>query len=382
MTHIPKAISLYIHIPFCVRKCNYCDFYSIPFDSALADAYVKALCVEWGQSKKEYYLEHTPVQSIYFGGGTPSLLSVGQWQELKRGLIDNLTVAPDLEWTVECNPDSFTEEKALLWHSMGVTRLTIGIQSLNDDELRCIGRPHTSDEAKAVLTSSVLLKFKSIGADLMYGLPQQTVASFGRSLETVLSMDAVKHLSAYELTVAKNTPFGRQTDLPLPSEDDVCEMAKLLFAKTKAAGFERYEISNFAKKGHRVRHNQAYWDHSPYVGLGPAAHSYVHPVRWANVKNVEQYISLLNDDRQPIDFSETIDREKIIAEMIFLRLRTADGVDETAFRSAAGEEFYSGKRAAVLDEAIKTGLITHDKGQWALTEQGLFIADAMARKLV
>jgi oxygen-independent coproporphyrinogen-3 oxidase len=381
MTDIPETISLYIHIPFCVRKCNYCDFYSIPYDAALADAYVKALCIEWDQKKKEYRLERAPVHTIYFGGGTPSLLSVGQWRELKRRLIDNLTLASDLEWTIECNPESFTEEKALLWHSMGVTRLTIGIQSLNDDELRCVGRPHTADEAKAVLSSPVLLKFKSIGADLMYGLPLQTVSSFAHSLGTVLSTTAVQHLSAYELAVAKNTPFGRQTDLPLPPEETVCDMARLLFSTAKRHGFERYEISNFAKNGHRCRHNEVYWNHSPYLGLGPAAHSYIHPVRWANVKNVERYISMLNDDRLPIVFSETIDRENIIAEMIFLRLRTADGLNDKAFKKAAAEEFYYGKRAAVLDEAIKTGLITHDNVRWRLTEKGMLIADAITRRL-
>lgn len=382
MTDISKVISLYIHIPFCVRKCHYCDFYSVPYDASLADDFIKALAREWDMKKKSHHLENATIHSIYFGGGTPSLLSIHQWRQIKSVLIDRLILASDVEWTIESNPESFTEEKALLWHSMGVTRLTIGIQSLNDDELRFIGRPHTADEAKAVLTSPVLFKFKSIGADLIYGLPLQTVSSFAHSLETVLSTDAVRHLSAYELSVAENTEFGHRPDLPLPSEDIVYDMASLLFSVAKKHGFERYEISNFAKKGHRCRHNEAYWNHSLYLGLGPGAHSYLPPVRWANVKSVKQYISLLNDFKQPVDYSETLDREKVIAETIFLGLRTADGVDETAFKNAAGEEFYFGKRAAVLDEAIKAGLIAADNGRWTLTEQGMLIADAITRRLV
>jgi oxygen-independent coproporphyrinogen III oxidase len=382
MADIPETISLYIHIPFCVRKCNYCDFYSVPYDTSLADAYVRALCIEWEQKKKQYCLEHTSVQSIYFGGGTPSLLSEGQWQELKRGLIDNLTVAPDLEWTVECNPDSFTEEKAALWHSMGVTRLTIGVQSLDDGELATLGRPHTARQALSVLGSPVLSVFHSTGADLMYGLPQQTVVSFGRSLEIVLSMDAVKHLSAYELAIGKNTPFGRQTDLPLPSEDDVCEMAKLLFAKTKAAGFERYEISNFAKKGHRCRHNQSYWDHSPYLGLGAAAHSFIGSKRSSNVRDVARYISGMRTSLGVEEFSEIIDQKKREAEAVLLRLRTTDGLDEDRFAAIGGTAFYGGGRCAVLDDLLKRGLMRYERPVWSLTEEGMLLCDAVIRRLV
>jgi oxygen-independent coproporphyrinogen-3 oxidase len=216
----------------------------------------------------------------------------------------------------------------------------------------------------------------------MYGLPDQTLGSFEKMLNAALSAPIVRHLSAYELTICKNTPFGKAKNLCLPDEDVVCNMARLLFRKCRVSGFERYEISNFAKAGNRCRHNEAYWDHSPYVGLGPGAHSYVHPKRWANTGDVKRYIALTNDGKRPLDFEETIDREKLKSEMIFLRLRTSDGLDKEKFRAAIEEEFYSGARKKVLDELLKKKFIIHNNKKWALTEDGMMIGDEIARKLL
>ena len=184
----------------------------------------------------------------------------------------------------------------------------------------------------------------------MYGLPHQTIESFRRSLDALLSTHIIRHLSAYELTICKNTPFGKAKHLPLPDEDSVVEMAHLLFEACREQGFERYEISNFAKAGHRCRHNEVYWNHSPYIGLGPAAHSYVHPKRWANVSDVKQYVTLINEGKSAVDFEEIIDKDKLLYEMIFLRLRTADGLDEKKFLATTGEAFFSGKRKRVLEK--------------------------------
>jgi oxygen-independent coproporphyrinogen III oxidase len=375
-------LSLYIHIPFCVKKCGYCDFYSVPYDAILVDDFITALEKEWGLIKKELGIENSLIKTIFFGGGTPSIMSIKQWGTINRSLIKQLNLSDDVEWTIECNPESFSTEKAELWHSMGVTRLTFGIQSLNDDELRILGRPHSSEQALLAISSPALRQFNSIGLDLMYGLPSQTMDSFEKTLNAALSAPIVRHLSAYELTICKNTPFGKTINLRLPDEDIVCDMARLLFRKSHVSGFERYEISNFAKAGYRCRHNEAYWSHEPYIGLGPGAHSYVHPNRWANVRDVKQYFSLINQGKRAIDFEETIDKKKLLSEMILLKLRTSDGLDEEKFSAAVGEVFYSGDRKKVLDDMRNERFIIYDKPRWTLTEDGMLLTDTIIRKLI
>jgi oxygen-independent coproporphyrinogen-3 oxidase len=375
-------ISLYIHIPFCVKKCSYCDFYSVPYTTAIAGEFISALGKEWLLVKKECGLENNRVTTIFFGGGTPSILSLEQWEFLQKSLTRHLAVADDVEWTIECNPDSFSREKAGLWNFLGATRLTIGVQSIVDEELRVLGRPHSADQALSVINDPSLAKFKSIGIDLMYGVPLQTTASFDVSLNAALLAPFVRHLSVYELTICPNTPFGTIKGLPLPCEDTVYDMAKPLLSKCRERGFERYEISNFAQPGHRCRHNEAYWNHSPYIGLGPGAHSYIHPKRWANIADVKQYIATLKSGNRAIDFEETIDNAKLLSEVIFLRLRTASGLDETSFLKMTGEDFYSGKRRAVLDTLRRESLIIYEKSRWALTEDGMMIGDAINRKLL
>jgi oxygen-independent coproporphyrinogen-3 oxidase len=374
-------ISLYIHIPFCVKKCGYCDFYSIPYKESLADDFISALETEWGLVKKEKNLENPIIQTLFFGGGTPSILCIKQWETINRTLIKQLNLADDVEWTIECNPESFSEEKAEQWHSMGVTRLTFGVQSLNDDELRVLGRPHSAAQALLAISSPALRHFKSVGLDIMYGLPSQTAGSFEKTLNAALSAPFVRHLSAYELTICKNTPFGKAKNLPLPREETVCDMARMLFSTCGEKGFERYEISNFATDGHRCRHNEAYWSHEPYIGLGPAAHSYIHPKRWANKGDIKRYIAKLNGNQRPVDFSETIDKDKLVSEMILLRLRTIDGLDEEIFKKMTGEDFYSGKRINVLKKLQQDKIITYKKPRWTLTEVGMFFTDAVVKKL-
>jgi|WetSurMetagenome_2_1015567.scaffolds.fasta_scaffold00220_19 oxygen-independent coproporphyrinogen III oxidase len=374
-------ISLYIHVPFCGRKCGYCDFYSVPYEDVLADEYVTALVKEWSIVSKDLGLENAVIKTVFCGGGTPSLLSVAQWQKLRSSLMQHMDITHDAEWTIECNPDSFDGEKAELWRSMGVTRLTFGIQSLDEKELKWLGRIHSAEQATRALDSPILRIFSSIGADLMYGIPRQTAESFLKSIGAILSRPVIKHLSAYELTICKDTPFAT-ANLPLPDEDGIVVMTKALFTTCRERGFERYEISNFAKAGHRCRHNEAYWNHSPYIGLGPAAHSYVHSKRWANAGDIKKYLTMINGGKRAVDFEETIDKATLTSEMIFLRLRTADGLDEEVFQDAAGEAFYSGARRKILDGLLNDALIVFNGTKWRLTEDGIMIGDEIARRLI
>jgi oxygen-independent coproporphyrinogen-3 oxidase len=382
MTALTTPLSLYIHIPFCIKKCRYCDFYSVPYNESLADDFISALIAEWHIVKQELHLDSARIATIFFGGGTPSVLSIKQWDRIHKEIIAALNIAPNLEWTIECNPDSFTNSHAHAWLSMGVTRLTFGIQSLSDRELALCGRPHNAAQARDILSRPILDKFDSIGADLMYGLPGQTLSSFEDSINDVCRNSAIQHLSAYELTIAKNTCFGRHPSLlPLPTEDMVCDMAALLFAKNKAHGFHRYEISNFAKHGHECNHNKVYWNHLPYIGLGPSAHSYFGNQRFANTKHLDTYLSKIKSSTRPIDFWEQIDSDKLMAEILFLRLRTTEGLDETDFFSKTNEQFYGNKRKLILDDLQNIKFIVHDNSKWILTNAGMFLADGIAKQL-
>ena len=196
-----KSLSLYVHVPFCVRKCHYCDFYSEPSVPSAMDDYIDALPVEWALAKKKYRLEDIPVETLYFGGGTPSIFSFSQWLKIVDAFVRGLHLAPQYEWSIECNPDSFSPETASLWLDSGVTRISIGIQSLDDKELRLMGRAHDSRRALDILEHPLLSKFASAGADLMYGVPGQTPESLAASLEAVLAAPGLCHLSAYELIV-------------------------------------------------------------------------------------------------------------------------------------------------------------------------------------
>jgi oxygen-independent coproporphyrinogen-3 oxidase len=377
-----NCLSLYIHIPFCIRKCRYCDFYSEPSDAAGVDKFIDSLVLEWDLVKNTHRLENVPITTLFFGGGTPSILSPTQWNAIHDRLIKRLSLSDDCEWTIECNPDSFSVEKAKLWNSFGATRLTFGVQSFNESELRTLGRAHDAKRTVIVLNDPVLMNFHSIGIDLMYGLPGQTLKSLETSLNAAFSHSAINHLSIYELTIGDPTTFGRHRGLlPLPSEDAIVRMTECIMRATRKHGFIRYEVSNFARPGHRCKHNMAYWTHAPYVGLGPSAHSYLPPERFSNVKNIHSYGTLLEQGKLPIDFSETIDTEMMSREMVFLGLRTIEGIDEELFYKTIGLPFCSDARKPLLEKFLRREYLIYRKPFWALTERGMLFADAVAREL-
>jgi oxygen-independent coproporphyrinogen-3 oxidase len=377
-----NCLSLYIHIPFCIKKCRYCDFYSERCDAPVIDNFIDSLVREWDLLKNKRRLEGVPIATLFFGGGTPSILSPAQWHTIHDRLIKRLPLSDDCEWSIECNPDSFSVEKAMLWNSIGATRLTFGVQSFDERELRVLGRAHTARRAGEVLGEPILACFPSIGIDLMYGLPGQTLQSLETSLNLAFSHSVVNHLSLYELTVGDRTKFGRHRGLlPLPNEDAIVRMTERIVRSTHEHGFARYEVANFARPGHRCRHNMAYWEHAPYIGLGPSAHSYLPPTRYSNVNNIPRYISLLEHGKLPADFSETIDTETMSREMVFLGLRTVEGINEERFFDTIGLPFCSGARKPLLEKFLRQEYMIYRKPFWALTEQGMLFADAVAREL-
>lgn len=376
-----KKLSLYIHIPVCTKKCYYCDFYSESSYSELIVPYIHALSYEWELVSRQFNLCDAVIDTIYIGGGTPSLLPEKLWNILVRELFARLNHSNTMEWSIECNPDSFTSEKAYMYAQSGVNRLTFGIQSLFDEELKLLGRIHTAKRALDVLNDKSLEKFDSIGADLMYGIPDQTVKSFSESLQTLLSSSYLKHLSAYELIIEPATPLGRiQKKLSFPDEEAVIEIVGELLEKTGRYGFNRYEISNFAKPGFNCRHNEVYWEHEPYIGLGASAHSYIHPYRWSNSRDIREYIKLLNKGELPLDEKERIDPDTLAREMVFLGFRRCCGLNENLFEMKTEKNFIEWAGIGKIEKFIKKGIINYQKPWYRLSESGFLIADAVARE--
>jgi oxygen-independent coproporphyrinogen-3 oxidase len=375
-------ISLYVHIPFCLSKCRYCDFYSETGQSNI-DKYIDALGEEWRIISAEKGLADKKIRTLYFGGGTPSLLTCLQWERIGELFINKTDTADNFECTVECNPDSFTSELAERLAGIGVTRLTFGIQSLNDRELRFLGRRHSAAKAFQSINDKSLDKFQSIGADLMYGIPGQTLESFDNSLIRVLGSSYVKHLSAYELTVNPATPFGRHISiLPLPDEDTVVEMTKLALTRSKEFWFDQYEISNYAKPGFSCRHNEIYWEHEPYIGIGCAAHSYLHPYRWSNIKSVDEYFEKLNAGELPLESTEKIDNSTMAREMIFLGLRRVKGINTEQFRVKTGMDLFEIIGEEKPRNFQMKGLLNYSHPYISLTTEGMLFADAISREFL
>jgi oxygen-independent coproporphyrinogen-3 oxidase len=324
------------------------------------------------------------VDTVYVGGGTPSALSVEQWERLDDRVFSRIGRERVVEWSVECNPESFTIEKAQAYAKSGATRLTFGVQSLNARELSICGRAHGAETAiEAVCGAGASGLFRSIGVDIIYALPGQTANALDSTLSPLLSIESIKHLSAYELTIAEGTPFGRRKSaLRLPPEEAVAEMYGLIGTRCAERGMARYEVSNYAAYGFESVHNKAYWSHKPYIGLGASAHSYAHPRRWGNVADVNRYISLISLGKRAIGFEESLSPWELAEEIIFLGLRHAGGIDEDGFEARTGIRLCADGRGERLLGYVDSGLLKRAGRRWVPTPNGMLFADMMARGLL
>jgi oxygen-independent coproporphyrinogen-3 oxidase len=369
-------ISLYFHIPFCRKKCDYCDFYSVVGEDEQIPRYIAAL-------KNEISLRKTNevVDTIFFGGGTPSILKENEFSEIADFIKANFELSPNCEWTIEVNPESFTEEKALNWLENGVNRLSLGIQTLNYPELKICGRAHSIEQALAVLQSGVLERFSSVNVDLIYGLPQQSAESLCYSLQTVCGYSAVNHISLYELTLAENTRFSLEREkYRFPSETRITNIVATSASLLKSGGFERYEVSNFAKDGKRCRHNENYWKNGKYIGLGAAAHSFNGEERSANFSDLHGYMQSLEAGELPMDFNEKLDSKRKRLEFLMLHLRTVDGFSVSAFRRKFKTDILL-QNEKYVQSLVKDGYMIIDDDTCKLTDKGLAIADGVAARL-
>jgi len=320
ITGSSRAVSsLYIHVPFCVKKCNYCDFFSVSFDESTAFAYTDALCREL---KMKAHLAGS-LETVYIGGGTPSLLPHACLSRLFRTLQRSYTLSETAEVTIETNPGTISGATIDLLLSRGVNRISVGVQSFDDAELRLLGRIHTADDATRTLSFLRKSGFNTISLDLMFGIPGQTLDSWRTSLARCLEC-APTHLSCYELTLEEGTPFWNSVQKP--PEDAIVDMYVHACDFCEHYGYGQYEISNFALSGHRCVHNLNYWRRGEYIGAGAGAHSFVGDTRSRNVRDIRSYIRHLAEGVAPEVDSAMLSPVESAREFLFLGLRTTDGI--------------------------------------------------------
>ncbi|MGI6073132.1 MAG: radical SAM family heme chaperone HemW [Fermentimonas sp.] len=369
---------IYIHIPFCKTRCNYCDFYKTT-DERLIDGYVEALCKEIYLRKTEL---KTPVKTIYFGGGTPSRLNYTKLCKIFESISSNYSIDTDAEITLEANPDDLTTDYIKMLCDTPINRLSIGVQSFDDIELKFLSRRHNALQAIDSIHSSQKHGFHNISIDLMYGLPNQTLDIWRQNLKKASSI-GIQHLSAYHLIYEPNTIITRlleQGKINPANEDLSNDMFALLIEQMTNAGFIHYEISSFAKKGFISRHNSSYWTGLQYLGFGPSAHSFNGEARSWNISSVTDYIKSINSGKLCYDSEHLSENEKY-NEYILTGLRTAWGIDLIKLKQHFGDDYLS----YCLENAkpyIESNKISIEQNTMKLTSNGIFTSDGIMSDLM
>ena len=378
-----KEGGIYIHIPFCRNKCLYCDFYSGGARIADWENYIGSVVNELKCREEELRFE--PV-TLYIGGGTPSLIPLKNLEDLLNGISEISGINKWKELTLEVNPEDVTRELCHEWRQMGIDRISMGLQSLNDEELRLIGRRHDS---KTGIRALNLLKeeFDNISVDLMFGLPGQTSMSYEKTLERIISLRPT-HLSAYSLMLESGTAMTILADkgrITLPGEDEWIEMFRITQDKSKEGGYRRYEISNYSFPGYESHHNGNYWNGSPYIGLGPGAHSYDgERIRRANPQDIKGYVKFYKEyeKKENLFFEEEVLTEnELQEEMIMTRLRTVKGLNLHEYEELFGKE----KKNILLQEAsdfIDQGQMEENNGYLRFADRGFLISDIILSRLI
>ncbi len=370
-----KPLGIYLHIPFCRSKCLYCDFCSLPARTdEMMGAYVERLCRDIA-AKKEACREYT-VQTVYFGGGTPTLLSASRLEAVLQTVFQTFAVEPGCEISAECNPATGGKELFSAMRAMGFNRLSIGLQSAHRDELRALGRTHDFGGFLQTWNQARAAGFDNLNVDVMFGIPHQTEKSFAETLEKLIPL-APEHLSAYALTLEEGTPLWRRREtLPLPGEEETAAMYLQMVNFLGANGLEQYEISNFARPGYQSRHNRKYWDMEEYLGFGVAAHSDFGGERFGNGRNVEAY---LRGEEICVERSRpgAVEREN---EYVMLQMRLAEGLKQQAFfeRFGHGSEAFFAK----LKPWIGRGYVRKTAEGAAFTPKGFLVSNAILSEIV
>jgi oxygen-independent coproporphyrinogen-3 oxidase len=369
-----------------MKKCLYCSFISVDDRLSLVDEYVDLLLEEMRLCREDMNIPFS-VETLYFGGGTPSLmnpLQVGKVIERAAGLF---ALARDAEITIEANPGTLTEEKLAGYRSYGINRLSLGVQSFNDSMLKSLGRVHTAAQAFDAFRAARECGLENIGIDLINSLPGQTTAMWKEDLLSAVVLGP-EHISVYGLTIEEGTPFAameKNGALPLPDEEESVSMFEVTSRILRQSGYEHYEISNYARPGYRSRHNQVYWRRGNYLGFGCGAHSFLREpefgMRWRNPDNIEEYMRTVRDGRPPGREKHRVGRREAMAEKLFLGLRMFDGVDLEQFREEFGagfEEIYSEPCSALFEG----GMLEIRGGRLRIPERTMLVSNQIFEKFL
>ena len=370
---------IYIHIPFCKQRCTYCDFYT-----EVAPQFIPSIIVSMIKEIdiRKDYLHNSVINTIYFGGGTPSILHSGQFSDLFDAINNRYQVAKDAEITFEANPDDLTSEFLASIRLLPFNRLSIGIQSFDDEDLKRINRRHTSKQAVEAVVKAQAAGFTNISIDLIYGLPFQTIESWERQLDKAFSLH-IQHISAYGLTYEEGTPLWKQRESgKIKSVDDLTmnKMYLLLLEKMKQNGFEAYEISNFSLPGFRSRHNSSYWKQEPYLGIGPSANSYDLLSRQWNIASIQEYIRAINSGTLFFEREELTLNDRY-NDFVMVSLRTSEGIDVTLLRLEFGSELtdYCLKNIKTF---IDSEQVYYSEDKLRLTASGIQISNLILIQLM
>jgi oxygen-independent coproporphyrinogen-3 oxidase len=362
---------LYIHIPFCLKKCIYCDFLSFNYCSEVAQKYIDTLNKEMNWLDKSLSFD-----ALYIGGGTPTMLSESQLAQLLASILSTVSFNRPFELTVEANPESLSKNKLKLLSSFQTNRLSIGVQSFKSDELQRIGRVH--DEIKAIDAYFLAREagFTNISLDLLYGIPGQTLGSWEATLQKAIQLNP-EHLSAYCLTPEQGTRLSaliKKNQLAMPDDEILLAMYETTLDALPSAGFLQYELSNFAQAGFQCAHNFNYWKRGDYYGLGVGAHSFIDNKRFSNLRNIRKYMQRLDSNQRPIELSETIEQDAALYESLFLGLRRVEGVDVADIQSRYGVNLLTAYQAE-LEELDNAGLVAISPAAIKLTRKGYFLSN-------
>jgi oxygen-independent coproporphyrinogen-3 oxidase len=379
---------IYLHIPFCRIRCPYCDFNTYTGMDDRIPSYVDALIRELDlRCAQSGVRRGSPLRSVYFGGGTPSLLTPAQVGRILEAIRQRFPTPPDLEVTLEANPGTVDRAKLEAFAAAGVTRLTLGIQTFSPDLLSQLGRLHNVSDSLAAIEDAAACTFNSLNIDLMYGLSGQSEAQWAGDLDRAMGLP-VSHLSLYNLTIEEGTPFARyeeQGRLDLPSEEICRTMYLAVLEATEAAGFTRYEVSNFARPGAQCQHNQLYWDGASWLGLGAGAHGFSAQDgdwgrRWWNLKRPGPYIASVRAGELPEEGDEVLTASEAADEALMLGLRRSEGLDVSRFIARFGRDPMAWTDPA-LDSALDEGYLDFDGGRLRASKHGVIIVDYLISRL-
>ncbi len=370
-----QLLGLYLHIPFCKHKCDYCDFYSLE-NGTLWQRYIDALLLhmeDYAPCVQDY-----TVDTVFLGGGTPSLLPPKMIFDLIDGIYANFRVGRNAEFTMEANPATVHAATLKKYRKAGINRLSIGVQSLQDRELQALSRIHSPQQAMEAVEDARKAGFDNINLDLMYGIPEQTSESLAYTLETVMKSLAPEHISLYGLKLEEGTPLAaRAKTLVLPDEDTECDMYFSSIERLASYDYHQYEISNFAKDGYVCHHNLKYWNCNEYLGLGPGAHSYLGGCRFSFKRDIAGYIDAMEDlqsKNQILDEQYDIDASERLGEYVMLHLRMTSGINCEDFAQRFGRNFEQ-LYAKYLRAYVAGGYMTKNGSSYALTPKGMYVSN-------